>query len=130
MTVKEALTLCDDLKPNSYETATKVRWLSEIEMLIRDEIFASHVPSDISAGQAVLPLDDRTPMDTPLAVPTPYDGVYPYYLHMMIDRSNGDVTHYDRSAAAFAAAFNSFAAYYNRTVLPLQSGQQITLLRR
>lgn len=175
MTIKEALQICDDLKPNSYETATKIRWLSEIEMLIRDEILITHTgcpaapygysllrekpadweknfsdyftkedgeyaanTSEVWAENTYFSnkpehfdgYDGEDAANKSLFVNSPYDGVYPYYLQMMIDRSNGDTDRYVQSASAFSAAFNSLAQYWNRTHMALQHNQKMKFMRR
>ena len=182
VTIEQAITACDELKPNSYSTAQKKKWLNEIDGLVWDEIFTTHEdcpryynvilnpiiyrrilgyeqlpenPQDgdkavfnddfyiYSAtdsewqkqGNAVIvdsgwtDYDDNDEGDTELLVPTPYDSLYTYYLHMQIDKANND-QRYDNSAMSFSNAYNSFSAYYNRTHLPLQKHQYFNFLRR
>ena len=43
MTINEAIEQLDKLKPNAYETAEKVRWLSELDGQITDELLESRI---------------------------------------------------------------------------------------
>ena len=58
-----------------------------------------------------------------LLVPDPYaEEVYVRYLQSMIDLENAEISKYNQSAAMYNAAYQVFAAWYNRTHLPVSAG--------
>lgn len=129
ITIREAIERADELKPNTFDNAQKKRWLSEVEMLIKHEIYDTHrhEKTDFDKFEG---FDENTGTDTALFVPVPYDSLYIYYLHMQIDRLNHDSNSYQTSASAFSAAYQSFAGYYNSINMPLQRNQRFKFLRR
>ena len=42
MTIREALETVDQLKPNQYGSADKLRWLSELDGIVHREILMAH----------------------------------------------------------------------------------------
>lgn len=127
MTVQQVLEQCDNLKPNSYDTAQKLRWLSECEGQLWDEIILTHEdkPEKEFAG-----ITEATPADYELVAPDRYASLYYLYLHMKIDQANNDNNRYQNSAAAFSAQYTSFSAWYNRIHMPLQRDQYMRFMRR
>ena len=118
MTIKEAISLVDRLKPNQYESDLKLQWLSKLDGMIHQEIILTHVHSENAAEFAGYTAN--TGEDTELLVPYPYaEDVYNYYLQSMIDRENGESAKYNQSAAMYNAAFNQFQNWYNRNNRPL-----------
>ena len=129
ITIREAIERADELKPNTFDNAQKKHWLSEVEMLIKHEIYDTHrhTKNEFDEFEG---FDENTGTDTELFAPVPYDSLYIYYLHMQIDRLNHDSNSYQTSASAFSAAYQSYAAWYNRTYAPLDRCQRFKFLRR
>ena len=125
MTAAKAIGLCDELKPNSYDTVQKMRWLSELEALITDEVYLTH---ECELPQTLQPESGNA--DSELSVKHPYDKIYPAYLRMEIDRANNDAARYANSATEFSAAYSDFLSWFNRTHMPVQKNQHFRLLRR
>lgn len=120
MTIIEAINSVDSLKYNTYTQSDKVNWLSRLEWMVKTEIIDTH-----EGGDAVVftGYDDDTPLDTELIVPAPYDEVYLRWMEAQIDYHNGEYGKYNSSIVMFNTAFYGFAAYYNRTYMPLSCGQ-------
>lgn len=117
MTVQDAINAADALRPNDFTLGQKCEWLNELDGQIFRELILSHnapIIEDFSkhTGQA----------DT-LLVPFPDTGLYPLYLVMRFDLHNGETAKYANSAAAFEAAYQTFANYYNRTHYPVCDGR-------
>lgn len=123
MTIAEAIALVDKFKPNQYDTATKIAWLSLLDGHVQREIIMTHehdTAAETFAGYT--PTTDQT---TALLVPYPYDqDLYNYYLQSMIDRENGEAAKYNQSAALYNASWTAYQSYYNRTVAPLPAATQ------
>lgn len=114
MTVLEAITELDNIKPNNYSQAQKIRWLSRLDGRIRAEIIDAHEGED---GAAFAGYDEESTAAVLLA-PAPYDDLYLRWLEAQIDFANNEYAKYNNSAAAFNAAYTDFAGHYHRSHTP------------
>lgn len=115
MTIIELITDVDALKPNGYDDAYKVQWLSQLDGRVKHEIIDTHEGGeDVSFSG----YDADTPHDAELLIPHPYDDVYRYWLEAQIDYANGEYTKYNNSMAMFNTAYSAYERYYNRTHMP------------
>lgn len=116
MTIMETLYRIDEVKPNSYSQAEKIKWLSSLDGTIKSEIIDTH-----EGGEDVVfnGYNENTPLDTPLLVPAPYDDIYLRWLEMQIDYANGEYGKYNNSMMVYNTAYTSYANYYNRTHMPI-----------
>ena len=106
MTIMEAITRFDALKPNAFSLEDKKRWIATLEGTIEREIIDTHENAEKPEGEELLATH-------------PYDEVYIRYLEMQADYSNGELAKYNNSSALFNNAYSAFARYYNRTHMPL-----------
>ena len=115
MTIIEAIHRIDSLKPNSYTQDEKVRWLSEIDGIIKKEIIDTH-----EGGEDIIfnGYTDLVDINTNLLVASPYDELYIKWLESKIDYSNAEYQKYNNSLTAFKDAYSSFERYYNRQNMP------------
>lgn len=117
MTISEAIAMVDKLKPNQYDSAQKIAWLSQLDGKIFLELFKTHEEPAIEAFTGYA--DDVDP-STQLLVEFPFDqDVYNYYLQSMIDRENGEIAKFNQSASLFNEAYKSYSWWYNRNHVPL-----------
>lgn len=107
MTVAEALTRTQALRPHAIDRAALTQHLSVLDGRIRCEIFGEN-----AAGLA--PLDE----ETVLAAPHPFDTVYEQYLAAKVDAACGEYERYTGEMAAFNETFAALAAYHVRTRAP------------
>lgn len=119
MTINEALGRTVDLIGDSSDVSRFKYWLSEIESTICSEIGATHEgnASDMS------PIGPDTDGDRVLFVPDPDSQLYILFLLMKNDFYLQDAEQYANSAAAFEAAYASFADKYNREHMPRGEGK-------
>ena len=117
MTLQEVLDFIDQLKPNMMQRSAKIRFISEIEGKIHEEILMKHVHS---AEDEILPVyDNNTDGSTELLVPRPYDMVYVYYVLTKIDQQNQEEDKENNDRIRFETAWGDFDDYYTRTHMPL-----------
>ena len=117
MTILEAITLVDNMKPNQYTRADKVKWLSNLDGIVFREIISTH---DGNTMEEFNGYADTAADETILLIPYPYDAdIYNYYLQSMIDKENGEYAKYNQSATMYNNAFRTFQDWYNRTHRPL-----------
>ena len=115
MTISEAISQADQLRPNDLDTAAKLCWLSNLDGQIFTELFCTHTDGPASFEG----YDAQTPQTTALLIPFPYDELYPRFLAMRIDLENGELDRYNNDAAVFNRLWQSTAAQYCRTHTPL-----------
>ena len=121
MTIAEAISNVDKLKPNGYTERQKMSWLSNLDGVIFKEVFLTHENSPIESFEGY----DNAPMDTELLIPYPYDeDVYNYFLQKNIDKENGEIAKYNQSAVLYNNALLSFLNYYNRNHMPIGKGSR------
>ena len=115
MTIMEALNRIDELKPNSYSTSEKIRWLSTLDGLVKTRVIDTH-----EGGESVQfnGYTEDIDLDTVLLVEDLYADVYIKWLETQIDYANGEYAKYNNTAMAFNSAFTEYTNYYNRTHMP------------
>ena len=115
MTINDVITRIDALKPNTYSVEDKIRWLSELDGIIKVKIIDTHEGGE-SVSFSGYPGD--CDLMTELLVPAPYDDVYIYWLEAQIDYANGEYNKYNNSRERYNAVYADFRNYYNRTHMP------------
>lgn len=119
MTIAEAISLVDKLKPNQYTEIMKKNWLSKLDGLVFKEVFQTHEENPIEVFEGY----ENAGMETELLIPYPYDeDVYNYFLQASIDKENGETGKYNQSITLYNNAFLTFQNWYNRTHQPISSG--------
>ena len=116
MTIVEAVTKIDELKPNGYSQFQKIIWLSNLDAQIKAEIIDTHEGAE---DVTFTDYTENTDIDTVLLVPTPYEDLYLAWLEAKIDYTNGEYTKYNNSITLFNERYAAFERYYNRTHMPL-----------
>lgn len=115
MTIVEALHRIDELKPNSYQQAEKIKWLSSLDGVIKSEIIDTHEGGEDVAFSGY---SDDAELTTVLLVPAPYDDIYLRWLEAQIDYTNGEYGKYNNSLIAYNDAYDLYQRHYNRTHMP------------
>lgn len=113
MTIREAIDICDNLKPNQYSEEIKLAWLNNLDAQIHRDIIKTHEGWD---GKDFIPYEDY---DKELIVPFPYTDIYPACLKMHIDDENADNGRYNNSATMYNAYYDDFAKDYNKKHKPI-----------
>lgn len=117
MTVQQAITYADAVKPNSFDNDTKVRWLNEAEGMVQTQVMLI-LPQDIV--QYTYAEDANTVM---LVLP-PHDKLYIAYLEARIDWSNGEYERYANTSALFNQFFDEFMRWYATVYNPAEAYQE------
>ena len=149
MTINEAISTVDRLRPNRFSREDKVMWLSELDALVWHDLIATHeqikpctqmpcrdqcegwVPDPCDPPKPVPKpypeYDESTPGDTVLLVKFPHDSIYLRWLESQIDLHNMEITKYNNSRSLFNNAYLTYTDWYNRTHMPKQvSGFRFT----
>ena len=124
MTIQEALDQIDELKVNTYSTHQKIRWLSDLDGKVWNEIVLAH--EGVPAGTVFRGYDDATPTDTVLIAPGAYAEIYRHWLAAQIDDNNRDTQEYSKSMIRYNQAWHDLAAYWTRTHMPIGRASQFS----
>ena len=115
MKIIEAIQQVDALKPNNYSQEDKIKWLSTLDGIIKNEIIDTHEGADKVEFNGY----DISSLETELIVPAPYDDIYIKWLEAQIDYHNGEIGRYTNSMTMYNTAYSAFERYYNRKNIPL-----------
>ena len=116
MTIQDAIDEVTRLWPSDYDGGDMVRWLNRVENQIYNEIILTH---EGGGGIERPAFDEDTDWEaTVLLAPAPHDELYIYYLEYQIDYNNIETEKASNSMAMFAAAYQAYADWYNRTHRP------------
>ena len=118
MKINEAIQKVDALKPNNYGPEEKVKWLSTLDGIIKNEIIDTHE----GANKVEFDGYDINSLEKELIVPAPYDDIYIKWLEAQIDYNNGEIGKYSNSMTMYNTAYSAFERYYNRKNMPLRKG--------
>ena len=125
MTLQDAIDMLDEMKPNMMSTRLKLKYLTEIDQLIHDEIVIKH---EHTAAQDAKPVyDEDTDMMTELIVPEPYDMVYVYWLMSKADIQNQEDGRYNVDRAHFENAYQTMADWWTREHMPTQRNRELKI---
>jgi hypothetical protein len=125
MTIQEVLDQLDEMKPNMMSRRLKVKYLTEIEQLIYDEIVQKHVQAEEPAGKPVY-TEDSDP-GTVLIIPDPYSSVYLYWLMTKVDIQNQEDARYNIDRQHFENAYDTMSDWYTREHMPKQMTREFRL---
>lgn len=109
MTIREAITLADEQKPNQVRKELKIRWLSELDGRVMCEIVSPRSCTDFVGYSP--DVSDQTV----LKVPYPYDAVYPAFIALNISRMNGEVAKCEDYADICEEYLSGFRGFFART---------------
>lgn len=115
MLISEAIDTLDRIKPNQFSREEKVKWLSDIDLQIYEEIILTHEGEDILFNG----YDEDTDIEsTALLVPSPYDELYIHALKRQVDLNNEEYAKYNNDSILFNSAYTNFYDWYNRHYAP------------
>ncbi len=118
MFLAELIAMIDEIKPNQYTKEQKVRWLSEIEGIVVDDVLNNYEGNDIEFTSYEYDSD----MEKELLVPERFSDIYINYINAKIDFQNMETEQYNNDVAMFEASMEQFKKYYIRTHMPKQKG--------
>lgn len=121
MTIAEAISRVDSLKPNTYTYDDKVSWLSTLDTKVKTQIIDAHESDQSYSFNGYNSLTDQ---DTELLVPAPYDEMYVYWLSAMIDYYNNEDARYNNAIILFDNSYERYKSYYTRNNMPKSKGNR------
>lgn len=115
MTIDKIIELVDRQKPNQYDYADKIHWLSQMDYMVYREVVATHEGGAES-------FDGYTESDayTEVLGGDEFADMYVKWLYAMIDFANQEIDRYSNSMIMFNSLYADFCNAYNRTHMPKQ----------
>ena len=112
MTIEQAIRLADEQRPNALMGATKIRWLTELEGRIVNEVYRNRREFEHIKFSGYTQDTDVT---TQLIVPDPYSDIYVYWLFMKTDYANNETDRFNNDAVMYNTAYLAYVNHINRT---------------
>jgi hypothetical protein len=131
MTPNKAIEIVDRVKTNSYNEEDKLRWINELDGMVKrlvfqwDDTYLKSIETQYKNGQITeeayteimnkaKPYSYPEDMDRELLIPSPFENVYPLYIEAQIDFHNREYAHYNNSASMFEALYSEYKKAYIR----------------
>lgn len=121
MTIAEAITKVDALKPNTYSIEDKLGWLSTLDTRVKTQVIDTH---ELDTPIYFYGYDDPEDLEIDLLVPAPYDEMYLRWLEAMIDYHNSEDDRYNNAIILFNNAYKGYKTHYTRTHMPKSNGSR------
>ena len=121
MTIAEAISKVDTLKPNTYSIEDKLGWLSTLDTRVMTQIIETH---ELDQPIYFYGYDDPEDLEIDLLVPAPYDEMYLRWLEAMIDYHNSEDERYNNAIILFNNAYEGYKTHYTRTHMPKSNGNR------
>ena len=125
MTINEAITLVDEIKPNTYDENIKIKWLSELDGRIFNDVIMTHEHDLVEdeEGNMVEPKFtgyDENSENEELLIPDTYADIYRSWLIAQIDFANGEPDRFNNSIMMYNNSLKEYYDWYNRNNKPIQ----------
>lgn len=114
--IKDIISQFNILKPNQFDDALKLKWLSDFDGMVYNTVLKTH-EGKVSEWKPY------TNDEEILLIEDPYSEVYISLLTYKVDYFNQEYDKYNYSALMFASQLEAYQNYYNRTHLPLQNNK-------
>ena len=115
MTIFEAVSMFNEMKPNGYTQSAKIKWLHTLDSMVKSNIIDTHEGAEAVNFEGYT---EDTDLSTQLLAPAPYDEMYLFWLESKTDYWNGETARYNNSISMFNNAYAEYERYYNRTHMP------------
>lgn len=115
MTIQDAISRADELRPNAFATDMKVSWLSMLDLRV-NQLRARY--EDGEYAEDFRGYDSETDLTTELLVEDAYSELYNHWLFAQIDYFNEEYDKFNASNAMFQSVWSDYERYYNRTHMP------------
>ena len=111
ITLDEAITYFDEQCANQYSREEKIRWISELDEQIYENIISTRENPAVTEFDGY---DDDTSGDTVLLVPSLYKEMYRYWLEKSVVYNNREIGAYNNAMAMYQTYYENYFAWYNR----------------
>lgn len=108
MEIKEIISTVDVMRPNNkITTEQKIKWLSDIDGQIYNELIETREDNEIS-------YKPYTEVNDTLIIPPPYTNTYVFYVLAQMDMQENEIGKYNNDISMFDTEYTAFRNYYNQ----------------
>ena len=125
MTINDAISIVDEMKPNMMSRELKLKYLTECEQLIHSEILMKHEHTEEQAARPKYTVE--TDPETELLAPDAYGEVYVHYIMTQIDRQNQEDGRYNIDRSHFENAWDTLGDWWTREHMPIQTVREFSI---
>lgn len=119
MTVSEAISMLDALKPNHYTTDNKVNWLQTLDHKLYLDVICTHELLDGEEFEEPDYPGAVTPASCELLVKDPYaEDLYYHWLAAKVDENNMEIGQYNQSIALYNQDYDIWSGAWHRSHRP------------
>lgn len=120
MKVQDAIERANEMRAgNSASDELKMKWLSEIDHIIYNDVVKTHQITDEHLEKyRNNKFEEYNDGFSELIAEAPYDVLYVYWLMAQIDLKVTELNKYNNSLMLFKEALKDYKAWYNRTHMP------------
>ena len=113
MTIADAISQANELRPNTFSTREKINWLRRAESMIHRTVLChySGTPEFEEFGQSAA-------MERELVVPEPWSILYVHWLEAQIHYANGEYDRYNNAITVFNDNLAGYRGEVARTYQP------------
>lgn len=119
VTLDEVITYFDEQCPNQYSREEKIRWISELDERIYEDIIKPRQP--LLYVTTFNGYGDDAYGDTVLLVPSMFKDIYKYWIEKNVDINNREIGAANNAIANFTAIYEDYYAWYNRNHIITQN---------
>ena len=117
MTIQEAITYANAVKPNAFDNDTLTRWLNEVEGMVQTQAL-------LLRTEAIITYTYEKDANTTMLVRPPHDKLYPAYLEARIDFANGEYERCPNTMQLFNSFFKEFMRWYAANYNPAEAYEE------
>lgn len=108
MTLNDCISEIKAIEPSAYSDQQLARWVMRADDSIATVIYLMQ-PEDVSRPDLTANSGDYS---FPLLAPSPFDKLYPLYLHAMIHYANSEYDRYQNDMELYNEAYGEFARWF------------------
>ena len=117
MKVREAIAEADELKPNVISQGQKIKWLSRLDLRIKQNILDTHQYNEGETPSTFSGYTENS-LDEELLAPEPHSEMYVHWLAAQIDYYNMEIDGFNAANSMFESVYSAFRNAYNQSHMP------------
>jgi hypothetical protein len=127
MTIQQAIERANEMRMgNSSTDDVKIRWLSELDGMIYNDVIKKHKGNE-SIAKPEYTIEDTS---KELIAEAPYDVLYVYFLMASIDLAASEINKYNSSVSLYNSVLSNYKNWYRRNhqtvdTIPIKVGGMV-----
>ena len=115
-TIQEIIARADENRPNSFSSATKMKWISDLDGKIAADVFLMGIEEI-----RLLEYKGEAGLQKEPLVSYPHDDIYDLWLEAKIDAGNGEYSRYQNDMQLYNESYGVFVRWFASVYEPAQA---------